>query len=321
MTNDFCVAGIDPGGTKTECAIINSQGECLGLGRGGTSNFNYAPWDVVRESIETALRLADEAAGPDRSPIVRIGSARFMLDQSELGKSFRERFRELDESIRARLGAEMRYYTEGEIAMACIDVFDRVGAACIAGTGSSCFVFSPDGRRILMGGWGPPIGDEGGGIYIAVRGLQAVGRAHEGRGPETALTSLAEECFGERVNGRFLALLGKRLAESRPRVASFAEVVGKAADAGDAVAQGILDDAANELTDLVFSSARKVFRPNEEFPIALHGSVFSSSRILSLVTGSLREFYPKARIIKSYHSPGLGAALLTLHDYQAEDQL
>jgi N-acetylglucosamine kinase-like BadF-type ATPase len=71
----------------------------------------------------------------------------------------------------------------------------KAGLVIIAGTGSICCGVSARGRRACAGGWGPVVGDEGSGSWIARRALQAVARATDGRGRKTSLVEAACEYF------------------------------------------------------------------------------------------------------------------------------
>ena len=303
--NNFCVVGIDCGGTNTECAIVSSRGECLGIGCGGASNPNYVERDTVYSSIETAARLADGAAGTGRPPVLRVACVGLRIGAPGAEAILERRF-----------GGEVSFLNEGEAALACIDVFDRVGLACIAGTGSICFGFGTDGTKVIHGGWGAPLGDEGGAYDVALAGLRAAGRAIEGRGPRTLLESLAAGFVGGEIDRRRMSYVGLRW--SRAEIAAFAKSVSDAAEQGDEVAAGILDRAADELAELALSVARLLFPAEAEFPVALHGGVFNAQRVSRRLTAAIRERYPRARVSKPTHSPGVAAALLILHDLRVE---
>ena len=117
----------------------------------------------------------------------------------------------------------------------------------------------PGRRRVTasrgsIGGHGFLLGDEGGAFWIGREGLRAALRAHDGRGPATALSDAA----ARRFDG--LDDLGARLhAIERPvdAIARFAPDVLAAAEAGDAVASAIADDAVDELV---------VARPRPRWP-------------------------------------------------------
>jgi len=66
----------------------------------------------------------------------------------------------------------------------------------IAGTGVVALAIGADGALRMTDGWGPWLGDEGGGAWIGAAGLRAALRAHDGRGPSTALLDAARARFG-----------------------------------------------------------------------------------------------------------------------------
>lgn len=317
MCEEFCTVGIDGGGSKTECAIVNSHGEVLGVGRGGTSNMNYAAMEEVRESVDEACRVADEAAGSRKTKVVRIGCAMLRVRRPNQSKAHHHaRVAEIERVIEDRFGSEILYLAEGEVALACIDAFDQLGIACVAGTGSSCFGMGQDGKRVVRGGWGSPLGDEGGAYDIAIQGIRAAGKAFEKRAPETTLLELAAEFFGEEFNSWFLRRLGPKVPEMRPEVAKFARIVSKAAEEGDIVAGQILDSAADDLAGLVLCVARALFGSDDEFPVALHGGVFSNNRVAGRTREIVLREFPQARAVQSFHSPGVGAALLARYSVE-----
>jgi N-acetylmuramic acid 6-phosphate etherase len=70
------------------------------------------------------------------------------------------------------------------------------GVVLIAGTGVVALAIDADGALRTADGWGPWLGDEGGGAWIGAAGLRAALRAHDGRGPSTALLDAARARFG-----------------------------------------------------------------------------------------------------------------------------
>jgi glucosamine kinase len=145
------------------------------------------------------------------------------------------------------------------------------GISIVAGTGVACMALPPVGEPKLIGGHGYLLGDEGGGFWIGRRGLGAVLRAREGRGPTTALSEHAERRFGP------LDDLHVRLHDAeRPvhAIAGFAPDVFEAAVDGDAVAEAILDEAAQELMTLAAAGAAWV--GVEAPPLALGGRLLAS---------------------------------------------
>lgn len=72
----------------------------------------------------------------------------------------------------------------------------KPGVVLIAGTGVVALAIDADGALRVADGWGPWLGDEGGGAWIGAAGLRAALRGLDGRGPSTALLDAAHQRFG-----------------------------------------------------------------------------------------------------------------------------
>ncbi|EPX56491.1 hypothetical protein D187_007833 [Cystobacter fuscus DSM 2262] len=121
----------------------------------------------------------------------------------------------------------------------------------ICGTGTGYAAMSPEGHWARASGMEYLLSDEGGGFDIGRRGLAAVVRMQDGRGPVTSLAEAAEAWAGEdpREATRAERLCTRVHATGSPKhtVASFAPAVLAAAAQGDTVARTILAEAAREL--------------------------------------------------------------------------
>lgn len=129
------------------------------------------------------------------------------------------------------------------------------GVVLAVGTGAVAVAVGPDGALHRADGWGPWLGDEGGGAWLGLRGLRAVLRAADGRGPATALQAAAEARFGP------LPELAAKIEghENPPRLAaSFAGDVAQAAQSGDMVAVALIGRATAMLADAVRAAAARL---------------------------------------------------------------
>lgn len=128
----------------------------------------------------------------------------------------------------------------------------RPGAVLAAGTGTVALAVRADGERRQFDGWGPWLGDDGGGSWIGRHALRAVLLHREGRGPATALTVAAEERYGD------LAVLPATLAAGATArlTAAFVPDVLAAATAGDQVAGGVLAAAGECWLELGLAAVR-----------------------------------------------------------------
>lgn len=144
----------------------------------------------------------------------------------------------------------------------------RTGVVLAIGTGSVALGIGEDGSYARVDGWGPWLGDEGSGAWIGAAGLRAALRAHDGRGPDTALLAAAARRFGD--PDRLPAVLA---AEGNPArtAASFAPDVAHAAAAGDDVAHTIVRDAAAALGAAVLAAAARI--TGDDLPVTVTGGL------------------------------------------------
>nr|WP_231982018.1 N-acetylmuramic acid 6-phosphate etherase [Mycobacterium sp. E2327] len=147
--------------------------------------------------------------------------------------------RALAESLLTSLRAE-RVAVTGDSVIAHAGALDgKPGVVLVVGTGVVALAIGADGALRTADGWGPWLGDEGGGAWIGAAGLRAALRAHDGRGPSTTLLDAARARFGAPES--WPAQLTDAAA-----VASFAPDVLAAQD--DPVASAIVGAAAESLT-------------------------------------------------------------------------
>lgn len=112
------------------------------------------------------------------------------------------------------------------------------GVVLVAGTGVVALAIDANGALRTADGWGPWLGDEGGGAWIGAAGLRAALRAHDGRGPSTTLLDAARARFGAPQTWPARLTDAAALARFAPDVL--------AAD-GDAAAVAIVSAAAEAL--------------------------------------------------------------------------
>ncbi|MGW0995646.1 N-acetylglucosamine kinase [Streptomyces sp. NPDC002523] len=144
----------------------------------------------------------------------------------------------------------------------------RTGVVLAIGTGSVAIGIGDDGSYARVDGWGPWLGDEGSGAWIGAAGLRAALRAHDGRGPDTALLTAAAR-FGD--PDRLPTALGRDGNPART-AAAFAPDVARAAAAGDDVASAIVRDAATALGDAVLAAARRI-GGGDTLPVTITGGL------------------------------------------------
>ncbi len=122
----------------------------------------------------------------------------------------------------------------------------------VAGTGSMAIARDGSSKLRRAGGWGPLLGDEGGGYWAAIRALQEVLHARDAGAPRPPLADALFAVFGVTTEWELPAAVH---AASRSRIASCAHPIGAAAARGDVLAQRIVVEAAGHLAKLTATVA------------------------------------------------------------------
>ena len=186
----------------------------------------------------------------------------------------------------------------------------RYGVVLIAGTGAMAYGVNARGESRRADGWGYIAGDEGSAHWIGREGLRAVARAYDGRGPATALEASLVAQLGLTDAGE-LATPVYADGFGVPQLAGLAPLVSQAAQAGDAVARAILQDAGRRLSTTAGAVIRGLGLSGETFEVVLTGGVLDARDLVwQTVVAALGEIAPRARVIEPRHSAAVGAALL-----------
>jgi len=291
------VIGVDGGGTKTAMAAYK-DGVQIAQSRSGPMNYNFIGVDAAAENFIAGFRALELPA----DEITAIGIGDPSLDdgvtedsESSAAKFFRKLQEELGIPVFARSDAYITLFglTGGK----------EPAVLMLSGTGAMGIAENAAHETKVAGGWGRLLEDEGSGYYIAVEALRSACHAFEGIGPETALCDAILKHFGFTDHrDMILSFYG----EEDPNLASFAKTVCDCAEAGDAVACTILQNAAKFLvaftsTLIEWSGSRKV---------GVYGSVICSSRIVrEQFEAQLYQKYPDLTISEPPVSAEQAAAM------------
>lgn len=224
---------IDGGGTGTRVRVTDAEGRVRGEATAGPASLTLGveqAWASIGEAIDRA--------GVDRH---RTGGA-VAVAAALAGSRNREnraRFHALNP-----LGVPVVVMTDGHASLIGA-LAGRPGTVAAVGTGVAVHRLHPDGRVSSCSGWGFPAGDEGSGAWIGQRAIAWHLRHLDGRdGRESLLGPVLAGRVGSQA-GEIQAWL---LGAPSTRYASLAPLVIDAAAGGDAVAGGILDAAAAEIS-------------------------------------------------------------------------
>ncbi|WP_113719045.1 BadF/BadG/BcrA/BcrD ATPase family protein [Arthrobacter dokdonensis] len=184
---------------------------------------------------------------------------------------------------------------------------DERGVVVAAGTGVvTLAVGIYDVARV--DGWGNIIGDAGSGYWIGRAALDAVMRAHDGRGPQTALTAAVRKDFPD-LESAYIELQGD--VERVRRVAAYSRTVGELAGE-DPVAATIIAAAGSELALAAACGLRRVGEATAPCPkVCAIGGAFTSPHLAAAFDGAVRTQIPEADIAVGLSNPLDGAEKLT----------
>jgi N-acetylmuramic acid 6-phosphate etherase len=261
------VLGVDGGGTHTVAllaAVENGRVRIVGRGDAGPSNMKAVGPAAAFAAIDRAVANACARAGLPRAP---VGAA--CLGLAGAGRS--------DDQATviawaARVGLAEKTEAVGDMALPVAVLPDGWGVGVVAGTGSCVWARSAAGRTVRAGGWGPLLGDEGSAYALALAGLRAVVRAADGRGQRSGLADRLLGRMQLREPSQLVAAVYDG-AWDRARLAGLAADVIRAADEGDAVAEGIVSNQVTDLAACVGAVMADVGLPRVGVPIALAGGL------------------------------------------------
>lgn len=303
------VLGVDGGGTKTTCVLLDKGKKELGRGSGGPSNHQNVGVERTKESIQQAIQGALAMAN---LPLDTVGAICLGMAGAD---------RPQDEAVICDIVRQIHRFPHilvyNDAVAALVGGIGKLeGIVIIAGTGSIAYGVNARGEERRAGGWGYLLGDEGSGYAIGLAALRAAVRAYDGRGASTCLGERLLAHMGlPRVEDLFSLLYLKGFGVDD--IANLAPIVTDAAREGDAVAVGILSEAGQELGLAANAVVRGLGMEDEDFEVVLVGGVFKSGPVLlEALRRSILAFAPKAEIIFPRHGPATGAALLALRAMQ-----
>ena len=306
---DF-VLGLDSGATKTFCLAAGLDGTVLGSGRAGPSNFQGCGRDAARVELGKAIDGAIRSAGLDPAG---ARAAFYGVAGADRPKDFHT-IREILGPVNPAERWEMENDTMAALRAGTSDGF---GIGLISGTGTNAIGRNRKGERRRVGGLGGCFGDFGCGQDLVEEGIACAMRFSEGRGPETVLYEKFINAYDvERLEDLvevfyFDSFRAFDLGNQAP-------LLFEAADEGDAVAIAILRKAGSSLASAANSLLHSLFRPDEEVPIVMGGSILqkpTNTTIIDTLQAGLDRTYSGARLVRLSLEPVLGA-LFTALDLQ-----
>ena len=253
---------IDAGGTKTRCLLADEEKV---LGRAVTGSVKLMRVGEAEATARLRAMLAEVAAtaGVPLAEVTRtcIGIAGYTI-----------------EAVRSWAQREIANVAGGTHLISGDEEIAFEGAFCggpgilvVAGTGNNVMGRAADGAIYGAGGWGPVLGDEGSGFWIAQEALRAGFWARD-RGIATTLLTAIGEFWKLKTIGEIVEMANSRPGPDFP---ALTPIVVQCAEAGDELATAVLERAGAELAELVALVALKMEEsgPQSSIGVAYTGSV------------------------------------------------
>jgi len=294
--------GLDGGGTKTKCVVVDKQMNVLSELVGGPSNFLVFDLDEVTQSLFNLINDSIKQAGIDISEIDSIllgtaGAGR-REDAERLEKSFIQKANESHMPIKI-------FVVESDARIALEGAFSgKPGSILISGTGSIMFGKDSEGNIHRVGGFGRILGDEGSGFHIGRSGLTAVAKQFDGRGEKTELSILLKNKF-DISNSKELILA---VYKNNFDIATVTPLVIQAAEEGDEICKEIIRDEADQLL-LHVESMKKLIK-EDELKISLIGGTITTDNFYAKLFKEKMNNLKGVKISEPELEPAVGAALM-----------
>jgi N-acetylglucosamine kinase-like BadF-type ATPase len=303
---NVAVLAVDGGNSKTDVALVGSDGRLLAAVRGPTTSHQAVGLEPGIRRLVGLVERAAEIAGlePSSRPMSTIGvhavaGADFASDIKLIERGLRNvRLSEEDVVVNDCFGALWSGASQGW------------GIVLICGEGVNGAGVAPDGRTARFDGIGALSGDWGGGGAVGLAGLAAAVRARDGRGPRTTLEHLVPAHFGlGRPAAVTRAMYDDRISEER--VGELSPVVFGAASDGDAVAREIVGRLADELATMAIALARRLHVTRRSVEVVLAGGVFGTEDepFYERLRSRVQAVVPGATLVRPDIPPVGGAAL------------
>jgi len=288
--------GIDGGGTKTEALLSDAVGNILRIIKAAGSNPNFVGKDsALKTIIELLSSILREIDLNEISQAVLCipGIRDYKEELFEMIDFDRKRIHVEGDDLNTFYGALCKEY----------------GAVVLTGTGSFVLGIDKTGKKKVVGGWGPLIGDLGSGYWMGVSALKAVTKYFDGLGRKTVLADKIKKFYGIED----ISLL--RRVVNHSDISLLTPLILEAVSEKDKISLSIVKKAAKDLAKMAKRVILELKLDEEEYDLAIAGGISNFGKILwEPFTREIRSRYRKINITKPQFTPSVGSILIALKE-------
>ena len=297
------VLAVDGGNSKTDLALVGTDGALVAFARGPQSSPHHLGEDgalnVLSELFEQVRVRAGLDGGLARAAVLCMAGVDFPREEERLA-----------ERVGALGWASGTTVLNDTFAVLRAGTEQGWGVAVVCGAGINCVGVAPDGRQVRFPALGPTTGDWGGGFDVGLEAMSSAARSFDGRGEKTTLEQAVPAYFGFATPYEVAeAIHAKQIAERR--LLELAPVVFAEAD-HDEVAAAIVDRLATEVVALAGVALERLGLDE----VLLGGGLLQGDN--SRVVERIREGLPGVAVRVTGTPPIVGAALLALDQVGAD---
>lgn len=281
------VLGIDGGGTRTRASIVD-DGRVLAFAESGSIKRLRVGAEAAEENLRALLKEVFGQAGVRGVRAASCGVASASMPGIP----------EWITGVFADFGVERSEVVGDEVIALDAAFQGGPGILQIAGTGSNTIGRAADGSRESAGGWSSRLGDEGSGYWIGLHAIRRGLAAYDHEQPTKVLDAVGKAWDTPTID----ELVNVGDGTPGPDFAALAPIINELAEAGDAVAIGVLDQAAADLVAFVLLVRAKLRRKHAiagEVPVAWTGSVIEKmTRVRTAFFTGLKAAAPEMPVLE-----------------------
>ncbi len=298
------VIGIDGGGTKTDFALCDEQGNIVVLDRfESIAPLSFGSEYFLRQINEfTEQKLQEHNIDKKMIEAVCVGVPGF------------DEVKETDEKIAtgmAKLFTHSRTVCVNDCVVAWAGALKmKSGINMVAGTGAIGYGRDDLGNEARSNGWSEMFSDEGSCYWLGIRSVGLYCKQSDGRVKKDALFDIFNRELGLEAPFDMIKYYERDVKGSRKNTAALQRYLRTAALAGDESALALYSEAAKELA-ISIMAVRRNLRFEGDISVSLTGGLFCkpdivSSYIIDLLNRQDKEY----RLVDAFTKPVGGAAII-----------